>query len=490
MSNKAIVILLSLALGLSGLIWYMNWRSGPAPAQAASQAQPVAAPIPAADVVSIGVRTGPAEELVRREAAGGWVYAKLAGAESAAWPVDPTPVQNLLRLISELRPGDVSDRGAKLPDGAVIVTLTMKDGVSRTVRIGTSPVAGRTMVEVDSRPAFPADAAILSAATQPSPRGWRVTRAIPGGADAELSRIAITTPDAPLALSRIDNRWAIDRPISARANPQAVANLLDAVARISIEKFIDDAPPGGTPAGVLASPRMIIACERDTRSVDEQGQLRSGTWRRGLFIGGPADAAGTLLYASPDANGSQLFLVSASSVAAVATLPRAYVALTASGASPGDVGMLSVRAGKSETAYRRVAGSWVKLVTGGKQDKSLPDRHQIEEAIDLFTSRAGQPDAVLARADTVASAPPDASGAIRPLVDVRLMSDDGTPLDELTMGYTADGTLAAKVRDVVLTYPNTPAPRLLHMPEFKSLPPAPGATGSKRAAKPTSPPKK
>lgn len=499
MSNKAILIAVLLALGLVGLIGYMNWRSGPGPSPEVVQRELAALPINAADVVGVKVKVGQIEDAVSKDAAssGGWVFVRGTGADAAQWPVEPAPVQNLIRAIAEVKPAAAADRSAKMPESAVQVTLSMKDGSTRFMRISPQAVGGKTLIDIDAKTPFMGDASLLAMATQPGPRGWRLTKALPGASATELSRVSLATKDETLAFSRQEGRWFLSRPISARTSTQSLTNLMDALGRVTIEKFVEDGPRPDASITGLNSPRLIITAERDVRNVDDKGQVRSEIKRRDLFIGGPADAAGTQLFAASDAQGTQLFMVNASSVAAISTAARSYLDLTASGASPADVGLITVKAGKQETGFRRQNGKWYKLLAGGKTDKTEVDSKAMAEMVEFFTQRPGQPDpvgpaATTAPAPTAPGTKPAAAPApeepIRTVSKVTLMTDDGGTLDVVTMGYTPEGTLAARAADVVIAYPGQKAPKLLGVPEFKSLPAQSG--GKKKPKQPVGSPKK
>ncbi|MFM9958736.1 MAG: DUF4340 domain-containing protein [Phycisphaerales bacterium] len=543
MSNKAIIIAVLLALGLLSLILYSNWRStssgGAATAPGVTNAPTrdgAALPINAAEVINIKVAFKGTEDAVTRDAvgdgAGGWAFvfpkpatttiaSTATPAEQLTWPADPAQVETLLRALAELKPAPSAGKAGKLPADAALITLTMKDGSTRLVRISPTPIAGSTAVDIDGKSPFMTDASILAAATQPGggPRGWRINRALPGAAAAELSRVSMTTPTETLAFSRQENRWFISRPVSARAGAAGVGTLLDSLSRIEIDRFITDPAQTTTTAG-LASPRMIITTERDLRSLDAQGNLQTDTRRRSLFIGGPADPAGNTLFASSDPTGVPLFTVPAAAINALSTSAKGYLDVTASSASPSDVGLITIKAGKNETAFRRVNGKWHKLLPGGKTDKAEVDSKKIAEMVDFFTQRQGQADLFATTAPSPATTPssatspsPTPSGAgksakptassgggatkvagatgaptpVSSLARISLMTDDGTEIDTLTMGYTPEGTLAAKAQDVILTYTGATAPKLLSLPAHK---PGPGQPQKKTAKPPTGTSKK
>lgn len=510
MSNKAIIIALLLALGLGGVLVYSQWRSGSGPSGSGAR-DAVALPINAADVVGVAVKTAGGERAVKRDASGGWVFlwqvptpavaggaatgaanggaaAPVSQTESASWPVDPTPVQELLRSLADLKPSP-DDRGGSMPSNPVLVSLTMRDGSMRFVRISAAPVGGRTLVDIDGKTAFNADAAVLKQATEPGPSGWRVMRAVPT-ATSDLTRLSIVSREETLSFSKQEGRWFLSRPVSARTSAQGVGTLLDGIGRIAIERFVEDGSRPDAAATGLNSPRMIITAERENRTLDAAGAVVAETRRRDVFIGGPADATGNTFYASSDASGSPLFIVNASSLTSISTAARTYLDVTASGTSPADVGLVTVKAGKQEVGYRRQNGAWYKVLPGGKTEKKPVDSKQITEAIEFFTTRAGQPELTGAEG---AVAPAAGSGASKPASAissgprVTLLTDDGREIDTVTMGYTPDGTLAAKVRDVIVTYPGAHAPKLLSMPEPKA---AAGQPAKKKAKAPSGSPKK
>ena len=509
MSNKAIIIAVLLAVGLLCLIAYSNWRSNAPAGSGPGSVDAVALPINAAEVVGVKVRFGNVEEGVKRDPSGAWAFVFASPAPTApagpgaapapqpeplTWPADPEPIQNLVRAVSELAPAPGTERGGKIPDNAALVSLKMTDGSTRLVRISPTPVAGKTLVDIDGKAAFMADASVLALATQPGPRGWRINRALPGASPNDLSRIGVRTSDETLAFSKQENRWFISRPVSARASGAGVGAMLDALGRISIERFVNeggaaDAAKVDLVSAGLASPRMIITTERDIRTLDATGTIQTDTKRRDLFVGGPADGSGSRLYASSAASGTPMFIIDASSVAAISTAARNYIDITASSASPADVGLITLRAGTKETGYRRVNGKWHRLLPGGKTEKSESDSKAIAEMVEFLTTRQGQPDLVAPGTPGTPGAPGTATAAtntkqpteaVSNLKRVSLMTDDGTEIDTLTMGYTPDGTLAARSRDVVLTYTGASPPKLLSIPEFK---PAPGQP-VKRKAKP------
>lgn len=61
-------------------------------------------------------------------------------------------------------------------------------------------------------------------------------------------------------LAKVDGRWSIVSPVSARANPDKVDTLLGTIRDISVKRFVDDNPKNLAPYG-LDKPRLVITVE-------------------------------------------------------------------------------------------------------------------------------------------------------------------------------------------------------------------------------------
>lgn len=66
--------------------------------------------------------------------------------------------------------------------------------------------------------------------------------------------------DENYRLVKVNDKWAIDSPVSARAEKEKVEDLLRAVSDIRAEKFVDDSPKDLAPYG-LDNPRLLVTVE-------------------------------------------------------------------------------------------------------------------------------------------------------------------------------------------------------------------------------------
>lgn len=288
--------------------------------------------------------------------------------------------------------------------------------------------------------------------------------ALPGVTDA--SRITITDPTASLTLAKLEGKWDLRRPISARASQPAVTTLLSALSAIRAARFEDGATAGPAAYG-LVNPRIVIQTEADERTATADGSVAVSVRARSLFVGGPADPKGDTIFVSPDPEGSMILVVPAASIAALSTAPRNYLAPTATGVLPADVFMASIRdaeapagAPGSERAYRRDGERWIRIGAGG--DRAPADTGEVTALLEFFSARPGVPD------------PADATDEVRILRRVEFFDSEGDALEILGVGYTPEGILAVRTASTIVTYSGVAAPELLYLPDFATLPAAPG----------------
>lgn len=452
---KAVTAAVLLALLLGGILFLVNQGGntpkGPTPPPLAFDPATVAA-----------VRLTPpgqAEQSAVRGADGGWTTA-LGGLD---WPLDPSGPQNLLSRLSSMTAAPTT-RGAKPPADPAspyVVTLALRDGTTKSVRFGVDPVGGLVPAKVDNAATILVDAAVLDAARNPGIPGWRVKSALPGTA-TDTARVTITAGESTLGFARETGKWVLRRPVAARADQKAVAELVGRLGRLGIEKFIDQPTPSDRSASGLDKPRMVIQVERDVRS--SEPTLTMGVKGRELYVGRAAGSgATTSLYAAPERSGNVMFVIPADAIASISTTPRAYLASTATDVSPSDVQILSIRRGdNAETGYRRQLGKWTRM-EAGQQAGAEVNAGLIDSLLTFLSTQPGEPDAVL----------PGRPDGLRVLSRVTLVDVEGETRDIINVGYNADGVLAARSGNLVILYPGTLAPEILGMPAFTDLPPLP-----------------
>lgn len=475
MSRAAIGFFLALALGLGAVLWIVNQKQTSTGVPDPTAGKQSAASDSALDpnlvqaMRILDPRATPArEDELRRTPLGGWVLRT----GPLDWPVDPQKPRDLLRALSELQPLEASSAdGGKIlqstiPEDSPRVIVELEGGGARTFRISSSVAGGRTLILIDDGPTAQAEASLLNLVREPGPRGWRIPAAIPG-ASPETARVTLSAGDRTISLARLEGRWTMRTPVAARANPQAVSSLLNVLMSMPVERFIDE--PAAPGISGLDRPRLVISVERDVRqaapttSASGEGDASRAsmqTLRNDLVVGGPVDAAGNSLFASPLPPGSVapvLLSIPASSVSSIATDPRLYLALTATGVAEADVFGVTVRAGTEKT-YRREAGTWTKAESGG--GKTPVEAGSISDLLELLTATNGEPSLAAGEDD------------LRVLTRIELLNIDGQTMDALAAGYTADGVFGVRSATVVWLYPGREPPAVLEMPAPDNLPPA------------------
>lgn len=461
MSQKALVSALVALVLLGTLALYLS-RRGAAPV---GQAGPIVEFEPGA-VTSIEVtRDGAAAERVEQSGAGVWRYVWPGGAGATlTWPalVPPEAMRAIARLNGLTAIAPPSAPGA----ARYWIRLTVRGGAVIEVSVLEGALGGQTTLAFDAtgKPTSYArvENSLVDALVSPGPASWRIPLAAPDVRNA--SRLTLTDGSGSIDLARLDGKWTMRRPVSARADQSAVETLLGALAGARVERF-EDRPPADAAATGLASPALTLAWEIDERSPDASGVVRVQTRHGLLRIGGPADAQGSLRYATADEAGKSLLVIPASALTSISTAPRNYLAPTVTSVLPADVFMLTIADAGAPAgalrAYRRSMGVWVQQRADSTTTSA--DGAAVERLLEFLAERPGEAE------------PARGEGDLREVARVDLFDLDGDPLDVIIAGYDADGTPGFRVKNLIVLFPNVDPPELLNLPPFASLAPLPGA---------------
>ncbi len=117
------------------------------------------------------------------------------------------------------------------------VTLHGDDG-ARTLALGRRAPAGRAWVKVGDR-VISTDDALHALIVSQDPRRWR-DPALFAGLSPEIERIELTQGDRTIDLVRQGAAWSMVAPLRTRADPEAVARLIDALGRVRADAFVAD----------------------------------------------------------------------------------------------------------------------------------------------------------------------------------------------------------------------------------------------------------
>lgn len=465
MSSKAIVGALVALVLLGGLAFYLS-RGGAAPVAPVS---PLAEFDPATVIAIEVTPDGGAAQRVERVGEGEWRYAWApARGQSIAWPALVPP--DAMRAIGRLSGLTPIDAPASPGAARARIQLTLRGGSTVELSALQGALGGQTTLAIESpgkRSAYARiETSVIDALIAPGPASWRIPSAAPDVRNA--SRLTLTDRSGSIALAKLDGKWSMRRPVSARADQSAVETLIGALAGARVERF-EERPPADPAATGLATPAMTLAWEVDERAPDATGAIRVQTRHGLLRIGGPADAQGSLRYASADESGAALMVISASTLTSISTAPRNYLAPTVTGVLPQDVFMLTIAdasapagaPGAGLRAYRRQMGAWVMQMADSSTAQA--DGAAVERMLEFLAQRPGEAE------------PAQGEGDLREVARIDLFDLDGDPLDVIVAGYDADGTPGFRVKNLVILFPNVDPPELLSLTPFASLPPLPGA---------------
>ncbi len=403
----------------------------------------------------IEVSQGGATARVAREVSSGWRYSADDGLE---WPASLSEQSmRALAEIATLRP----TQGAQLGEVEATLVLGSGDGAPpQMLEVGPAGLGGRTPLRRSERPGDVALAPteVIDVLVREGPASWRSRGAAPGVRDA--SRVSLITPTGPLTLAKLNGRWYLRAPVGVRADERAVASLLDALGALRIESFIDEGRPTPEASG-LESPALIISWEIDRRvaGATDGDNVRVATDRRQIIVGGPADTTGALLHASLDDELRLLARLSASEVSSISTAARNYIEPTITDVRPADVFMLTIgdEIQGGERAFRRDVDGWIEVLDGDNRTEASADA--IEGALEFLASRPGEPEL------------PGDPDELQIVKRISLYDRSGDPLELISVGFTADGVLGFRLRDLLVMFDDAGvAPELFELPRFSSLP--------------------
>lgn len=457
MSKNAFVIIITGVLVL-GVIFVITWSPLSRPSgstgttetpQTGDSSQPVTLMQfdPGAARRIEFIRDGQTHTLERR-ADGTWAL----GTGENAWPIDPASMRGALATLSDLQSIPGAAAPSSIPESAPRIRVQLEDGSRHAIRFGETGVGGMIGVVSDAGPSGAIEARTRDALLNPGPEGWRVMSPFPNIPPREASRIRIESSDGTIQLARVENRWVMTSPVSARCDEAAISRLLDTLSNAQIARFID------APESASSELRLAIGLERDTRRAEGSGRISVSTTRQGLYLRSPADPSGATLAASHSESGPSRFTVPAVLATSIPTAPRAYLHPIPTNASPGDIAMIRIRhADGRDEAVRRRLGEWVTL-----PDHVPADAEACERAIEFLTATPGEPQESFRGDD------------LRSVARIELYNANSQPLDMMIIGYTSDGRLGLRVGQVIWLYPADAAPELFAIADFDSLPePAP-----------------
>lgn len=336
------------------------WLLRPPSASATAGPQPVL-DLDAASIVSFETTT---EDGQTRRIARSLVGWELVGTNGPPWAVQDGRARAAARILADLSGRPVDDED--LPP--VASTLTITDARGRTMSLGLREpvVGGRRLVDrIDDEGAvqrFAIDEPLYEAFVQTGLDAWR-DEGLLGALPGRPARLELSRGDNRLEIARVDGRWSLRAPVSTRASEQGVDTLLQAIARLRVERF--DEPP---PPSVQAQSPVTITIEADRiEPAGDEPEPTRVTERLTLTLHGPADTGGRLTlvsvarerrYRSAGAAieflGSTFVAIDLEPLQRITLEARGYVATTA---IEGDASLVT-QLKLNDRVYARVGNGW------------------------------------------------------------------------------------------------------------------------------------
>lgn len=410
MSKTAVIVAMVLALVLGVGVLLTTPRDG-SPNERGSKRASVTAPggdagsamggdqaalaFDAARVNGLLVQAGSRVDRLERRASGEWWLrvgdggAGKATSAGTSWPIDPSAVRGLLRILSQASTGEPAT-GALASD-ATRVTLAFDDGTTRELRVDTRPLGGRVMLAAWDASANQATSQVWmtgelhDALATAGPRAWRDATAMPG-LGPETARLRILGASGDVKLTRVQGQWGLTSPVSHAADAQAVAKLIDALARLRIEDFLDGKEVSET---AFENSPLQIAAESDLREIVGDKAVTT-TRARHLTIGTPAGLGAPRVHArletidvrrgesTEPVRQSVAFLLDAEALAKLKIDPATLLPKTSLAMPPGDVARLELVSGaKAEGAaasavFARTSAGWERGAGGPGGGAGMP----------------------------------------------------------------------------------------------------------------------
>ena len=215
------------------------------------------------------------EKLAFERGDDGWT---LAGADGAAREADDAVVDSLVRAVLGVEVGDALSEGGDhsgfgLRPPAAVITLTLEDGGSHTLRVGDDTRVGWYTYVSDG--ATGDDGPVYAAHTR---LGEQVTQDAAAFRDRDALRfdqqsvtaVRITdrsadgdVPTAPLTFERVEHSWWRAGELRSRADGDRIAALLSGLGRLQATEFLpasEPDPSGGVEVAITDrdGPRTLI----------------------------------------------------------------------------------------------------------------------------------------------------------------------------------------------------------------------------------------
>ena len=262
--------------------------------------------------------------------------------------MDPASMRALIESVQGLQilgalSEESSDEVIGVAEGANFIELS--DG-TRTVRVvlGRKTLGGRAYAKIDGGEPVLVGQSLHRRAIDMDYRLWRDIRLFPDFAiDGE--RIERNADGDRLLIERIDGRWKMRDPVSARVNQAMLTEWVGTLAAARVGRYVVDEPDDLAMFG-LDTPAAIFS------TTDRKGNVHA------LWIGGRVSAGSQDRYVML-AGKPVVFRMTMDALSQLFPVPEMFVDSTGSAVSKFDVKQVIIRIDDRETKFSRKIERWV-----------------------------------------------------------------------------------------------------------------------------------
>jgi hypothetical protein len=351
MSNRSLVILAALVLGLGAFIWFYE-RHQPKTDERATMAKKIFPGIDANGVRTFAVRTSEGAFAFERDGGGGWTMTAPLRSDA-----DSAAVDGALSAVLELEkdrtmgPDEVDPATYELDAPEITVDFEDEDGVAYTLAVGAETPLGAKRAVSTGGPDVILTSSWFTSSLEKERDDWR-SRDLCQVNFNDLAAIEVTQAADRMEAVQQHGRWRLESPVADLADEEHLRNLVTSLNMVRIERFTDgQARPGDAGTG---TPRYRVRLlPRDGEAIE----LAFGE------LGPEADPTTVACLR----NGAELFWVSDDAETALGKAPVLWRDPKVFSFDSWNVNQLTISTPEGEASLDRATGTWL-FEDGGEAD--------------------------------------------------------------------------------------------------------------------------
>jgi Domain of unknown function (DUF4340) len=199
------------------------------------------------------------KQIVLKKTGAGWQMQKPIDVDA-----DQVAVSNLVRAVADAEVKRTLEGGSQslevygLDKPEAIVSIVLSNGAKLpSIRVGkTAPVGFSAYAQLEGTSDVKLVPSVFQTGLKRDVKDLR-SKTIIDFQDADVQQVEITTPQSTIHLSRQGDGWALDKPLSAKADAAEVTSFLSSLRGARAEEFVDE--PSAIGEYGLDAPRQKVA---------------------------------------------------------------------------------------------------------------------------------------------------------------------------------------------------------------------------------------